>query len=70
MPRLKKLLPIHPGEMLREEFLVPYQISPEQLAKDINVPEREIKQICSEKQGISPSVAVRLAVYFDMSIEF
>ena len=70
MPRLKKLVPIHPGEMLREEFLVPYQISPEQLAQDINISEKEIKQICSEKKGISPNIAVRLAVYFDMSVEF
>ena len=70
MPRLKKLSPIHPGEMLREEFLVPYGISPEQLAQDINVSEKEIKQICCEKRGISPNIAVRLAVYFDMSVEF
>ena len=70
MPRLKKLSPIHPGEMLREEFLTPYRISPEQLAQAINVPEKEIKQICQEKKGISPNLAVRLAVYFDMSVEF
>ncbi|CAI2185606.1 5223_t:CDS:2 [Funneliformis geosporum] len=68
MTEFKKLSPIHPGEMLREEFLVPYQISPEQLAHDISVSVREIKQICQEKKGISPNIATRLAVYFD--IEF
>ena len=52
MPRLKKLSPIHPGEMLREEFLVPYQISSEQLAQAINAPEKEIKQICQEKKEL------------------
>ena len=70
MTKSKKLPPIHPGEMLREEFLVPYQISPEQLAQDISVSVREVKQICQEKKGISPDIATRLAVYFDMSVEF
>ena len=70
MPRSKKLPPIHPGEMLREEFLVPLNMKPEELAKKINVPAKTIKDICQEKKDLTPEIICRLAVYFKMSYDF
>lgn len=56
--------PIHPGEILREEFLVPLGISQYRLAKEIHVPARRINEIVLEKRGISADTALRLARYF------
>ena len=66
----KKLAPIHPGEMLREEFLVPLNMKPEELAKKISVPVKTIKDICQEKKDLTPEIICRLAIYFKMSYEF
>ena len=66
----KKLPPFHPGEMLREEFLAPLKMKPEQLAKEINVPTKVIKDICQEKTNLTPEIICRLAIYFKMSYEF
>ena len=62
--------PIHPGEILSEEFLVPMAISQSRLARDINVPPRRIREICLGKRSITPETALRLARYFGMSAEF
>jgi len=62
--------PIHPGEILSEEFLVPMAISQSRLARDINVPPRRINEICLGKRSITPDTALRLARYFGMSAEF
>ena len=62
--------PIHPGEILSEEFLVPMAISQSRLARDINVPPRRIREICLGKRSITPDTALRLARYFGMSAEF
>lgn len=62
--------PIHPGEILREEFLKPMQISQYRLAQDIGVPVMRINKIVREKRGISADTALRLARYFGMSVEF
>jgi addiction module HigA family antidote len=62
--------PIHPGEILLEEFLKPLGISQYRLAKDINVPSMRISKICKEKCGISADTALRLARYFGTSVEF
>ena len=62
--------PIHPGEILLEEFLRPYGISQYQLAKTIGVPPRRINEIVHGKRSISPDTALRLARAFDMSDEF
>ena len=70
MPRIKKLSPIHPGEMLREEFLVPLKMTPQELARQINAPALEIKQICQEKKDLTPEIIYRLAIYFKMSYDF
>ncbi len=62
--------PIHPGEILLEEFLKPMGISQYRLAKDINVPAMRISKICNGKSGISADTALRLARYFSTSVEF
>ncbi len=67
---MAKLPPIHPGEILGEEFLSPMQISQSRLARDINVPPRRINEICLGKRGITPDTALRLARYFGTSAEF
>ncbi|MEF9438136.1 MAG: HigA family addiction module antitoxin [Candidatus Mariimomonas ferrooxydans] len=66
----QKLLPIHPGEILMEEFLKPMGISQYRLAKDINVPARRINEIVQSKRSITPDTALRLSRYFEMSERF
>lgn len=63
----KKLDPIHPGEILLEEFLVPLSLSQYRLANDINVPPRRINEIVHGKRSISADTALRLARYFNTS---
>jgi len=67
---MKKLAPIHAGEILTEEFLTPMAISQSRLARDINVPPRRINEICLGKRGITPDTALRLGRYFGVSAEF
>ena len=66
----RKLPPIHPGEILLEEFLKPLGISQYQLAKDISVPARRINEIVLGKRAISPDTALRLSRFFGMSEAF
>ncbi len=63
----KKIQPIHPGEILKEEFLDPMGISQYRLAKDINVPARRINEIVHGKRSISADTALRLSRYFKVS---
>ena len=67
---MKKMKPIHPGEILLEEFLNPMEISQYRLAKDISVPARRINEIVHGKRAVSANTALRLAKYFGMSAEF
>jgi antitoxin HigA-1 len=66
----KKDAPIHPGEILLEEFLKPMNISQYQLAKDISVPARRINEIVLGKRSISADTALRLSRYFRLSERF
>ncbi len=66
----KKLEPIHPGEILLEEFLKPMEISQYRLAKDISVPPRRINEIILGKRSITADTALRLSEYFGMSEKF
>ena len=66
----KKLPPVHPGEVLLEEFLVPMEISQYRLAKDISVPPRRINEIVHGKRRISADTALRLSRYFGTSERF
>ncbi len=62
--------PVHPGEILLEEFLKPLEISQYRLSKDIGVPAMRINKIVRGERGISADTALRLARYFGMSVEF
>jgi addiction module HigA family antidote len=66
----EKLDPIHPGEILLEEFLKPMGISQYRLAKDISVPPRRINEIVHGKRGISADTSLRLERYFGLSEGF
>ena len=66
----RKLAPLHPGEILREEFLVPMGISQYRLAKDICVPPRRINEIVRGQRAITADTALRLARYFRTTERF
>ncbi len=66
----EKIKPIHPGEILLEEFLKPMGLSQNQLANDIGVSPRRINEIVQEKRRITADTALRLAHYFKMSPQF
>jgi addiction module HigA family antidote len=62
--------PIHPGEILLEEFLKPMNISQYKLANDISVPPRRINEIVLGKRAVTPDTALRLSIYFGLSPRF
>jgi len=66
----KKLKPIHPGEVLMEEFLKPMELSQNRLALAIGVPPRRINEIVLGKRSITADTALRLGRYFGMSPQF
>ena len=66
----KKMPPIHPGEVLMEEFLKPLGISQYRVAKDINVPPRRINEIVHGERSVSADTALRLGCYFSNSAQF
>ena len=66
----RKLPPIHPGEILIEEFLKPMGLSQYRLAKDISVPPRRINEIVHGKRSISADTALRLGRFFGISPQF
>jgi antitoxin HigA-1 len=66
----KKINPIHPGEILLEEFLKPMDISQYRLAQDISVPARRINEIVLGKRAITADTALRLSEYFGLSEKF
>jgi len=70
MSRLKRLPPIHPGEILSEEFLKPLGMSMNKLADELHVPANRITQIVEGRRSITGETALRLARYFGTSAEF
>ena len=66
----KTMEPVHPGEILAEEFLKPLKLSQYRLAKDINVPARRINEIVQGKRSITADTALRLSRYFGLSERF
>ena len=66
----QKIKPVHPGEILLEEFLKPMGISQNKLAVDIGVPPRRINEIVREKRRITAETALRLGRYFGISAQF
>jgi addiction module HigA family antidote len=65
-----RMPPLHPGEMLREEFMKPLGLSANALAMELRVPVTRITEILRERRGISADTALRLARYFNMTPEF
>ncbi|GAB4058209.1 HigA family addiction module antitoxin [Uliginosibacterium sediminicola] len=65
-----KMRPIHPGEVLREEFLVPLAMSANALAMALHVPAPRINDVVRERRAVTPDTALRLARYFNTSAEF
>ena len=66
----ERLKPVHPGEVLLEEFLKPMGLSQNRLALDIRVPARRINEIVLGKRRVTADTALRLARFFDMSPQF
>ena len=66
----KKLKPIHPGEVLREEFLKPFELSQKRLAHGIAVSPQMVSEIISAKRSVTADIALRLARYFRTSPQF
>jgi antitoxin HigA-1 len=66
----EKLKPIHPGEVLLEEFLKPMGLSQNRLALDIRVPARRINELVHGRRRVTADTALRLAKYFNMSPQF
>jgi len=63
-------IPTHPGEMLREEFLIPMGITQRELANGIRVPYQRINELINGKRGVTPSTALRLEKYFGTTAGF
>ena len=70
MAKSQKLPPIHPGEILREDFMKPLGISMNRLALDLHVPVTRIAEIVHERRGVTPDTAMRLGRYFNTSARF
>ena len=62
--------PTHPGEMLAKEFLTPMSITQRDLADAIHVPYQRVNELVNKKRGVTPSTALRLARFFDVSPDF
>lgn len=67
---MEKLVPVHPGEVLHEEFLSPLGLSQNRLALSIRVPARRINEIVLGKRGVTADTALRLGRFFGMSAQF
>ena len=65
-----KRKPVHPGEVLREEFLKPLSLNQTKLAVDLNVTFRTINELANEKRSVSPLMALKLSEYFKTTPEF
>lgn len=70
MAKTAKLPPIHPGEILREDFMRPLRLTMNGLAMDLRVPVTRIAEIVHERRGITPDTALRLGRYFNTSARF
>ena len=67
---MRKIEPIHPGEILKEEFLEPFELSQNALAKGLHVTPRRVNEIINKKRSITADTALRLAKFFGNSPEF
>jgi antitoxin HigA-1 len=67
---IRVLPPVHPGEYLAEEYLVPMQLTPYALAQRLGVPRTRIERLCREQTGVTPDTALRLARFFGTTPDF
>lgn len=65
-----KMRPIHPGEILREEYLAPLGLTPHALAMELRVPAPRINDVVREKRGVTVDTALRLSRYFNTTPQF
>ncbi len=70
MPKRIQRTPLHPGEILREQFMTGFGVSINRLARDLRVPPTRISEIVNERRAITPDTALRLARYFGTTPEF
>ena len=70
MVRDKDLHPIHPGEILREELLKTYELTPQQLAKSIKVEEKIIEELVKEQKDVTPELSYRLGLYWGIREDY
>ena len=70
MARKTQRIPVHPGEILRDQFMADFAISIHRLARDLRVPPRRISEIVNQRRSISPDTALRLGRYFSTAPEF
>lgn len=70
MPKFKKIRPVHPGDVLREDYLVPLGISVNKLALRLGVPATRMGEIVNGRRAITPDTALRLARFFDTTPRF
>jgi addiction module HigA family antidote len=70
MARKAKLAPVHPGEILREDFMLPRNLSMNRLALDLRVPVTRIADLVRGRRAITPDTALRLGRYFNTSPQF
>lgn len=66
----ERLRPVHPGEILKEEFMAPLHLTMNRLALDLRVPVTRVAEILHERRGITPGTALRLARYFNTTAQF
>ena len=66
----QKMMPVHPGEILREEFLLPLGMTPNALSIELRVPAPRINDVVCERRGITTDTALRLARFFHMTPKF
>ena len=67
---MKKMTPLHPGEVLMEEFLIPFALSQNKLGHELGVSPRRINEIVHGKRRVTADTALRLAIYFGNSASF
>jgi addiction module HigA family antidote len=70
MPKTQQRVPIHPGEILRDQFMAEFRISINQLARDLRVPPTRVSEIVNERRAVTPDTALRLSRYFGTTPEF
>lgn len=70
MPKRIQRIPVHPGEILREQFMTDFEVSINRVARDLRVPPTRIMEIVREKRGVTPDTALRMDRYFGTTAEY